>query len=515
MSNLDIDSTERQKLYQVDHSQINKQLDPTTPAIVTANQDSEIWSDGTQEQLDGLPRVWTRGLLYFLVIFTVILLPWSMFSQVDETGQARGRLEPKGATIRLDAPIAGTVAAVHVKEGQQVRQGQILLELESDLLRADLQQSIMKLEGQQNRLVQLQQSRNQLLTAVTTQQQQNQAQATEKIAQLDQAQQALSANKTTTPFLASEKLAQVNQAKQALNSAKTNMILADSKFQKDVTEVERYRQLWQQGGIPEVKLVEVQRIAAESQKLRSQAQADVNLAKERLQEQEQSYQKLVQQSRADRKQVELKLQEQRGNQKSLQRSGELALLKSREQLKDLDRQIASLKTEATQNQGQIESLRAQIEQRTLRSPANGTIFQFPTAKAKVFLQPGALVAQIAPQGSTLILKAQVPSQNSGFLQLGMPVKVKFDAYPFQDYGVVAGRLLWKSPDSKKVDSGQTQVEVFDLEIALEQTAIQSQNKRIELTPGQTATAEVVIRQRRIIDFIIDPFTQLQKGGLKL
>jgi HlyD family secretion protein len=54
-----------------------------------------------------------------------------------------------------------------------------------------------------------------------------------------------------------------------------------------------------------------------------------------------------------------------------------------------------------------------------------------------------------------------------------------------------------------------------LEIALNQNFIQSQNKRVLLTPGQTALAEVIVRQRRVIDFILDPFKKLQKGGLEL
>lgn len=109
----------------------------------------------------------------------------------------------------------------------------------------------------------------------------------------------------------------------------------------------------------------------------------------------------------------------------------------------------------------------------------------------------------------------MPSQESGFLRVGMPVKLKFDAYPFQDYGVVAGHLRWISPDSKVVETAQGNVETFELEIALDQLYIQTQNKRVALTPGQTATAEVIVRQRRIIDFILDPFKKLQEGGLEL
>jgi HlyD family secretion protein len=97
----------------------------------------------------------------------------------------------------------------------------------------------------------------------------------------------------------------------------------------------------------------------------------------------------------------------------------------------------------------------------------------------------------------------------------MPVKVKFDAYPFQDYGVVQGHVNWISPDSKIQRSEQGNTETYELEISLAQSYIQTANKRIPITPGQTATAEVVIRQRRIIDFILDPFKKLQQGGLEL
>jgi hemolysin D len=157
----------------------------------------------------------------------------------------------------------------------------------------------------------------------------------------------------------------------------------------------------------------------------------------------------------------------------------------------------------------------QLEQRIVRSPTNGVIFQLPIKKAQTFVQPGQVVAQIAPQGLPLILKAQASSQQSGQMRVGMPVKLKFDAYPFQDYGVVSGSLRWISPDSKTIDLGQGQAEIFELEITLDKTYIENVDRRIQLTPGQSATAETIIRQRRIIDFILDPFRQLQKGGLKL
>ena len=185
--------------------------------------------------------------------------------------------------------------------------------------------------------------------------------------------------------------------------------------------------------------------------------------------------------------------------------------------RSLDAQLTTLKSEIKQIQKQIQSLTLQLGQRVVRSPENGVIFQLPIKKAQSFVQPGQLVAQIAPQGLPLILKAQASSQQTGQMKVEMPVKLKFDAYPFQDYGVVPGRLKWISPDSKTIDlgQGQGQAEVFELEVTLDQNYIENADKRVQLTPGQSATAETIIRQRRIIDFILDPFRQLQKGGLKL
>jgi hemolysin D len=105
--------------------------------------------------------------------------------------------------------------------------------------------------------------------------------------------------------------------------------------------------------------------------------------------------------------------------------------------------------------------------------------------------------------------------HSGFLQVGKKVKIKFDAYPFQEYGVVSGRVIWVAPDSKVKESIQGKIETFELKIALDQPYIQTGNKSTPLTPGQTATAEIIVRQRRVVDLILDPFKKLQKGGLEL
>ncbi|MDZ8090994.1 MAG: HlyD family efflux transporter periplasmic adaptor subunit [Nostoc sp. DedQUE05] len=425
----------------------------------------EDWSSLTKELIDTLPRIWTRGLLYWLVVFAAIVLPWAMLSKVDETGSARGRLEPQGRTVRLDAPVTGKVTAIKVKEGQTVLSGQTLLELESELTRTELQQTQAKLEGQQNRVNQLQLLKNQLEMSLRTQQLQNQAQESEQLAQLD-------------------------QIHQKFNSSKQVYALEFGRLKLAKNEVQRYQYLLQKGAISKSKLEEIEGAMFERQRLLEQAQSDIQQANTEIAKQQSTNQRI-------------------------RRTGELTVLDSHKQLKELQAQVVDLQSEISQTKKQIHSLQFQLQQQTLRAPIAGTIFQLSINNAGTVVQPGQMVTQIAPNGVPLIFRAQMPSQESGFLRVGMPVKLKFDAYPFQDYGVIEGKLHWISPDSKVVETAQGNIENFELEIAVPQTYIQSGNKRIALTPGQTATAEVIVRQRRIVDFVLDPFKKLQKGGLKL
>ena len=171
---------------QLQNYEYQQELVSENAAIAT-----DDWSFFTKELLDGLPQVWTRGLLYFLVIFVAIILPWSMLYKVDETGAARGRIEPKGKTVKLDSPVSGTVKDINIKEGDVVKNGQKILSLDTDLVNKELQQGEDKLKGLLNRAFQLKLSKQQLVVALTTQQQQNQSQALEKQSQIDQAQQNL------------------------------------------------------------------------------------------------------------------------------------------------------------------------------------------------------------------------------------------------------------------------------------------------------------------------------------
>jgi HlyD family secretion protein len=560
-----------------------------------------------------------------LIAFVAIALPWGMLSKVDETGSARGRLEPQGGTVKQKLNLTYTSAALNsqtakvemlnIDEGDMVKAGDILMELDSLPIRERITQLQIQRQSQENRLNKLEQQKNQLETELRTQERQNQSQQLEKLSQVEQARQTFQSLKTTYNLqeqekliqiyqaeqnlaalrrtlnlqreekltqiyqaeqnLAAlrrtlnlqreEKLTQVAQAKRQLEDSNTAYNLSELRLQKAFSEVKRYQNLLETGAVTEIRVVEQEDIAEERQRIWEQSQADIEQAKLRIEEQESNYQRMMDQGKADIEQAELRLTEQKKSyerivnqgeadieqaelrlteqKKSYERivnqgkteieqaelrlaeqesssqtilhSGEIAVSKIKEQLKSLDNQIISLQAEIAQGKKEIDSLNFELEKRVVRAQQGGTIFSLPITGVGDVVQQGGMIVEIAPQEAMLLLKAEMATTQSGSLEEGMVVKMKFDAYPFQDYGVVEGSLIKISPTTKMQETSRGRVAIYELEIELKQSCIPSGNDCILLRPGDTATAEVVVRQRRVIDFILDPFKKLQKGGLEL
>ena len=482
------------------------------PAPIAERED---WSAATKDLLDALPKVWTRGLLYFLILGTSIILPWSIFTKVDQTGTARGRLEPKDKVIRLDAPVAGEIQSIDVKEGEKVKKGAILAQIGSEVVSSELEQLKDERSGLQQRLSQLELMRNQAVIALDTKEEETQSRLLEKQSQLAQARQNYDTLKALYESQKGEKLAQIEQAKEEINSntaARKEAKLALSGAQE---KAKRYEAAFKQGVISQDRFLDTQQEALENQERLAQATSALEQAKSRLKEQQSSYENLIKKSEAEIAQASLQLEEQKRSDQTLTASGKLEKLETKEQAQELESQIATLKTEIAQNDKQIESSQFQLKQRQLLAPADGIVFHIPAEGKGAVVQPGERIIEIAPENSTLILRAQIPPTDSGFLKEQMPVKIKFDAYPFQDYGITEGKLISISPDSKVTETPQGQQETYELKIELDKPYILDEGKRIPLDPGQTATAEVIIRQRRVIDFFIDPFKKLQEDGVKL
>nr|MBA3923268.1 HlyD family secretion protein [Nostocaceae cyanobacterium] len=116
----------------------------------------------------------------------------------------------------------------------------------------------------------------------------------------------------------------------------------------------------------------------------------------------------------------------------------------------------------------------------------------------------------AEHDAPLILIAFLPNREAGFVKIGMPVKIKLDAYPYQSYGIISGTVTAISPDAK---TDEKLGPVYRVEVTLARNYVMENHQAVKFKAGQTATAEIIVRNRRIADMLIEPIKQLKKGGI--
>jgi hemolysin D len=531
------------------------------------------WSDSAKELIDMMPLPWTRGLLYSLVICLGIAIPWACLYRMDEIGTARGRLEAKGNTIKRESDLENSVAVVkvYVKKGEVVKAGQTIMELDSKNVREQISQNQLKIDGGQQRLNQFMLMKNQMGLGTNAQQQQNGAlllekqsqiaqaqqsirnletnsrsQIAEKLAQLRQAEQALADRQSSYDLQKAEKLTQVRQAEQGAIAAQTGYTLAQNRLKDAQNELRRYTRLYQTGAIAEVKTKEIASLSQERNQIFTQSAANLQQSKLQVKEQQENYQKLIQQTRSDIAQAKLRLKEQqeayqgtiarsqsdlaqaklrlteqqRGS-TSLVKGGNIAIIKTDQQLKEIESQIVTLKSEIDRDRAQNNFLTRQLDKYTIKANTDGTIFELPIDREGAVVQPKQLIAEIGSNINGLVFKGEIPANQSESLRsssgsgqaagnIQKDVKLKFDEFPFESYDIVKGKLTWIAPNSKitQVAPGVS-IASYDIEVQLSQDCVKHERACIPFRSGQPATAEVVIRNRRIIDFILDPFRKLR------
>jgi HlyD family secretion protein len=142
------------------------------------------------------------------------------------------------------------------------------------------------------------------------------------------------------------------------------------------------------------------------------------------------------------------------------------------------------------------------------APVSGVITDVTSTQPGDKIQANTPLGGIAPSNARAVLQIQIAEQDRAFLREGLPVKLKFSAFPYQRHGLIEGTLESISPATRPAP--QTRQPVYEARVRLAQDHYVVAQTRYPLRYGMTATAEVAVRERRLIDLALDPFRQV--GG---
>lgn len=444
------------------------------------------------EIMEKPPSPGLRWLLLSLCALFTFGVIWSIIGKVDVVAIATGRVVPSGNVKIVQAFEAGTVRAIHVRNGQRVTAGQILVELDPTIAGADADQAaaglgnaqliaarnaaiIAHVEGRPAQVVlpagvsaDMASTQGRLVRAAIAQYEAQAAtlrrQHAERAAELAAANAEVAKLTETLPLIEQQLAARAELAKRGYYS-KLRLL-----------EYEQLR-------IEHLRNIDIQRANADGARA---AMATLD-----------------EQARALR--------------------ATLAL--------GANTELASAQGEASERQQDVTRAARRAAYQQLRAPVSGTVQQLAISTIGGVVQPAQALLVIVPDDAEVVVEAQILNRDIGFIQEGQPVRVKLDAYPFADYGIVQGVVTDISRDA--IDTGQSRPSprdgqgaapagstagagqglVYAARIRLNQRTIRVRGRNQIIGPGLVAQAEIKTGERRIIQYILSPIVQtLDEAG---
>jgi len=424
-----------------------------------------------------------HALVYTTIGLVLAGLAWSFIGHADVIVTAQGVLQPDSDLRRFYAPVDGELANLYVAEGQPVSKGDVLARLNArGAIEAatNAQQAQLKLEEAEREWRQFPETK---------------ALLERKAATLRQAMELEEQQHERRLALGTTRIAEAQKAQ--VDEARTNLEEARRARDAARVEAEKFERVFAATGGGGVSQLQVEA------KRNSLLAADnaYRVAQSRLSELSARQSQELTQARAQVESSGEALQKIR-----LDYEAATAELGSAEDKLRLKLQTARLLAD-TATRIRFENIDKDNFLQIV-APVSGIVTDVTSTQPGDKVRANAPLGGIAPSNARAVLRIEINEQDRAFLREGLPVKLKFSAFPYQRYGLIDGRLEYISPATKA--SAQTKQPVYEGRVSLARDHYLVADKKIPLRYGMTATAEVVVRARRVVDIALDPFRQI--GG---
>ena len=428
----------------------------------------------------------TIALLFFAA------LAWAWWGTIDIVASATGKIVPSGRVKIVQPFETGVVRAIRVQDGQTVKAGDALIELdptvnaaERDHLRDDVlaeQINIARLRaalaGGDDPDADFHPPAGADPALVRTQRQVLVHQVAEhraKIAALARQQAQKEAEQATTAATIHKLETTIPVIQQRVDIRKTLM-------EKELGSKLTYYEILQ------LLLDQQQELAVQTSRLR-EAEAGADAIRETRRQAVAEYQRALSDDLA----------------KSEQKAGGLA--------QDL------IKAE--------QKTRLQL----LTAPVDGVVQQLAIHTVGGVVTPAQSLLIVVPSDSRLEIEAMVANRDIGFVRAGQQAEIKIDTFNFTRYGLLHGEVLSVSPDAVIRDRAQDRSDRplgaqnetsepkgqelnYSARISLDRTRMQIDDRLVNLSPGMAVTVEIKTGARTILDYLLSPLLRYRQEILR-
>ncbi len=441
----------------------------------TANRtasDSPEFLPAALEVIDQPVSPTARRTALVLGVLVIVAVIWAVVGKVDVVVSAPGSVLPSGNSKVVQSAALGVVASIHVRDGDHVRRGDVLIDFDTTMAGAEVEQAQKALLSDQ-----LDIAMNRALVDGLSGKGMHFVAPPGAPADVAETRRALVAaqlaevNSAVAGYAAARSSSQADARAAAATRAKLDGMLPLVQ-----REVGAMQDLDRQGYAPGMRLLDLQR------QLRSD-QGDRDVA-------------AVQVSRGEA---------------DAHKYSE-AMVQTREQsLRQALTDLAKAQADAVlKNEDVTKALRRATLQH-LSAPIDGTVQQLAVHTIGGVVETGKAVMVIVPDQPDVEVEAKVRNRDAGFIKVGDEVAVKLDAFPFNRYGTVSGRVIAMSRDAVP---DQKLGPVFVTRIRLERASIAIDGRQVPLGAGLGVTADIRTGSRTIMSWLLSPIMTTVKQAAR-
>lgn len=415
-----------------------------------------------------------RAAIAICALFA-IALTWSIVGQVDIVAVAQGRIVVSDRTKLVQPLEAGVVKAIHVKDGQSVRQGDVLIELDATAPEADAKRLAQERAAALSEWLRT----RALIDALTA-----------------------GVSPALGPIPAGEALEGSDRAAAAAQLSAEGSDISAKLARLDAEQARRRAEL------------------ATAEQLIAKLQASLPLVRQR----EADFQALADQGfmsshgTQDRRRERIEMEQDLATALARKAEARAALAESEqgrtayraETLRTLRERFA----QADLKRGQLHEEAQKATQKTaltrLTAPVDGTVQQLAVHTSGGVVTPAQVLLVVVPEDGALTAEVVLENKDVGFVHAGQTAEVKLETFPFTRYGTVPAAVRTISADAV-VD--EKQGAVFPATLALQRSTLDLDGRSIRLAPGMNLTAEIKTGRRRVITYLLDPLTAHARESL--
>jgi len=175
--------------------------------------------------------------------------------------------------------------------------------------------------------------------------------------------------------------------------------------------------------------------------------------------------------------------------------------------------------ESTEKQNKLNYLKANIEKTTyvnakqqIVAPVDGFINKLFIHTIGGVVSPAEKLIILVPAESPLIISVLVENKDIGFIAQDMASSIKVDTFNFQKYGTLDGQVSHVARDS--IEDKEKGL-VYEVYVEPQKTSLMVEGVLTPITTGMSVTAEIKVGKRRIIEFFIYPLIKYLDEGISV